>query len=185
MSHVVPALIILVGCATNAELSELRAEVQKQRAETAALQETVALQGERLDAQSAILARLDDARIEAVKAAVEPAAAPEWLEVRDDRIIIQRATMPEPDALMRLGRVLPHRDPAGDPDGYRLAGIRRGTALDLMGLRNGDVVHRIAGVDVTSLEALMEAWQRMGDGGSFEVELSRRGSRETLVLDFQ
>ena len=43
------------------------------------------------------------------------------------------------------GRVLPHLGPSGEVDGVRLSGLRRGSLLVRLGLKNGDIVYTLNG----------------------------------------
>jgi hypothetical protein len=179
------ALMLVAGCGSDHEVGALRAELQEQRMQIAELQEQVELQGDRLEAQSSILARLDDQRIAEARAPKPAADPPEWLRAEGDRIIIDRAKLPEPVELMKLFRAIPHKGTSGDTDGFRVMAIRSGSPLALMGLANGDVVHRIAGVDVTTIDGAMQAWQAAGAGGTFDVQLTTRGKARTLKIEMR
>lgn len=81
--------------------------------------------------------------------------------------------------LASQARYIPHADADGNLDGYRIAGMRRSSALALAGLQNGDVVHRVNGIavapDVDAVLPLLDV------AGALEVDLTRRG--EPLRLD--
>lgn len=71
-------------------------------------------------------------------------------------------------------RVMPHRDAAGTPDGFRLSAIRRGSRLACAGLKNGDVVTKIGGLPAATEAALRAALE--ADPSSWNLDLTRRGT---------
>jgi len=84
------------------------------------------------------------------------------------------------DGLAKMGRALLHRGPDGQYDGYRLSAIRRGSLPDQMGIRNGDIIHSINGIEMNSLEGAMEAYEKLRNEGNLQVEITRRGKPEKL-----
>lgn len=102
----------------------------------------------------------------------------------DGEVRIERATFDALDneELGRMVRVLPHRDPDGLFDGYRLSGVRRDTPLEQVGLRNGDVLHSVNGVQLTSMEAVLTAASAAREADTIELRLTRRGSAETVAI---
>ena len=97
--------------------------------------------------------------------------------------ILKRA---EVDAMLSGGtgamRVVPHKAESGEIDGYRLSGIRRSTALHRVGVRNGDVVHAINGHTITSMEEALMAHRELEGEDAFTIDITRRGSRQTLSV---
>ncbi len=80
-----------------------------------------------------------------------------------------------PEDLARMGRAMPHRGPDGLVDGWRLAGIRRGSLPDQIGIKNGDIIHSVNGQELD-----ISAWAALHDQTDFEVSLTRRGQQQTL-----
>jgi len=89
------------------------------------------------------------------------------------------------EGISRLGRAIPHRGADGAIDGYRLSGIRRGTVGEKLGIRNGDIVHKVNGYDLTSISEAMKAFQELQKEDSFNFELTRRGKKQTMEYDVQ
>lgn len=86
----------------------------------------------------------------------------------------------------KMGRFLLHRGADGEFDGYRVSAVRRGSLLDRVGLANGDIIHSVDGLPLTSLEEAMAAYQTLSDGSerqTVEVEITRRGERQTIAID--
>ncbi len=81
--------------------------------------------------------------------------------------------------LMSQARVLPYeRD--GVVQGFKLYGIRRNSLLGRLGLRNGDIVNSIGGVDMTSPDRALEAYTKLRNANHLTVTFTRRGRRQTL-----
>lgn len=181
--HVLVSLALLTACASEDEVAALRQEVQAQKVQIAQLEERLEQQGERLEAQSAILARLDDARMAAAEAPEPVAEAPGWLVVEGDRMVLLRSELPEPGMVLRELRAIPHRGSDGEQDGYRISGIRRSSPVALMGLRNGDVVHSVGGVNLSDLDGVMASWRTVSEKDRIDVHLTRRGQPRTLTFE--
>ncbi len=111
-----------------------------------------------------------------------PAIAPAWQDrvtCGDDGVItVARSLVDElaadPVQLLRAARVVPavHQ---GAPAGIKLYAIRPASLVAALGLENGDRVHRVAGVAVTTPDAAPAAMAAARAGDRFEVELERRG----------
>ena len=87
------------------------------------------------------------------------------------------------DKLANQVRVRPHRDSDGNVDGYRLSAIRRGTLLDKLGIKNGDIVHEVNGYPLNSSSGSMTAFQSLQSESSFQFDISRRNNRRTIKYD--
>lgn len=88
--------------------------------------------------------------------------------------------MGDMDALSGLGRTTVHRGPDGEPDGYRLSSIRRGSLGEKLGIRNGDVIHSVNGMPLNNMQSAMEAYQALQSGASFKIDVTRRGAPMNL-----
>jgi len=88
-------------------------------------------------------------------------------------------------AVQKMGRALLHRGPDGNYDGYRLSAIRRGSLPDKLGIKNGDVIHSVNGQNLDSMQNAMNAYQTMRSENNFCLEVTRRGSPQTLCYDLQ
>lgn len=82
--------------------------------------------------------------------------------------------------LMRSARVVPHKE--GDRVvGLRLERIRPNTVAAVLGFEDGDIVHRVAGYDLTRPELALEAYARTRGADEVRVDLVRKGKRMTFV----
>jgi type II secretory pathway component PulC len=84
-----------------------------------------------------------------------------------------------PEEASRLARVVPVMKGEG-PEGLRVMAIRRGSALDLLGLKNGDVIKSINGFEVSSPDKALEAYAAMRDATDVRFVLERAGKPVTL-----
>jgi general secretion pathway protein C len=84
------------------------------------------------------------------------------------------------DSLVSQVRAIPHKGPDGEIDGFRLSAIRRGSLLQKLGIKNGDVVHGVNGTPLTSATGAMGAFQSMQSERSFSFEVSRRNQKHTF-----
>ena len=69
---------------------------------------------------------------------------------------------------------------AGQANGFKLFAIRPGSVYSMMGLRNGDIVHKINGQELNSPDKALEVYQQLKDAKSMKLEISRRGKDKTL-----
>lgn len=86
-------------------------------------------------------------------------------------------------ALAREVRYVPHKNPDGVVDGFRVAAIRRGSLLARVGFRNGDVVRSVNGRALIDADAALEAWQAARDQSRFTFDITRRNEPLTLVIE--
>lgn len=96
-----------------------------------------------------------------------------------DRSLLEKH-LSDLDGLSRLGRALLHRGSDGEFDGYRLSAIRRGTVVDQLGIKNGDIIHSVNGQALNSVQGAMSAYQNLMNESSFTFEVTRRGQRMTM-----
>jgi len=78
-----------------------------------------------------------------------------------------------------VGPLKVRRAAEGGP-GARLDGIAPGSLLDALGLRNGDVVRSVNGLDVSTAEAALPAYARLRAARHFVLALERDGRPTTI-----
>ncbi len=71
----------------------------------------------------------------------------------------------------------------GSP-GFRLRGIKKGTLLNLLGLKTGDVITEIGGTPLT-LDVLPGLYGKLRHASHLEVTIDRRGKRQTRQLQIR
>jgi hypothetical protein len=99
-----------------------------------------------------------------------------------DRSVVEKY-LGDLESVSRMARAIPHRGPDGQIDGYRLSGIRRNSALDKLGIKNGDIVHGVNGQGLTSMQGAMGAYSSMQSESAFNFDVSRRGQK--INLDYE
>ena len=102
-----------------------------------------------------------------------------------DRILIHRSALPDPSDLFRLVRAVPHKAPDGTVDGFRVSGLRPDSPFARMGFANGDVVHEVAGVELTSVQQGMEMWQAILEAETEVERLEAIANDPTTMADHQ
>ena len=148
--------------------------------------------------------RRSDGRIEVITAegadAAKPATEPKTTaepsaeasesgieKISETEYVVPRELLDEQladlEGLSRMGRALLHRGPDGEFDGYRLSAIRRGSLPDQLGIRNGDVIHTVNGMPLSSVQGAMNAFQTLQNEAGFSFEVTRRG--QTMEMGYQ
>ena len=84
------------------------------------------------------------------------------------------------DSLISQVRATPHKGPDGEIDGFRLSAIRRGSLLQKLGIKNGDVIHGVNGTPLNSATGAMGAFQAMQSESSFNFDVTRRNQKNTF-----
>lgn len=82
--------------------------------------------------------------------------------------------------LSEQARLVPAME-RGKQVGIKVFGIATGSPYERLGLRNGDVLQRIAGKHLQRPEQLVEALGHPGDGSALKVDLLRRGQPITQI----
>ncbi len=63
----------------------------------------------------------------------------------------------------------------GKITGVRLFGVRRNSPLAAIGVKNGDSIHAINGYELTSIDKMLEAYEKLKSSDNFTVSMTRRG----------
>lgn len=85
------------------------------------------------------------------------------------------------DKLARQAHIVPsHRD--GEPDGFRIHGVRPGSVYDRLGLKNGDVIHGVNGQPIDTPDKALQAYTRVKEAERLELDVSRGGERRKITL---
>lgn len=71
----------------------------------------------------------------------------------------------------------------GRPVGFKLFSIREDSFYSRLGLRNGDVLQRINGLDLDSPDKALEAFTKLRDARRIELEIERGGAPVRKVFD--
>ena len=88
----------------------------------------------------------------------------------------------DPDRIMREVRVVPVQE-RGRVTGLKLFGLRPNTRLGVLGFQNGDQLHTLNELPLTTPEQALEAYAAVRNASSLRVQLLRRGQRIELRYD--
>ena len=110
-------------------------------------------------------------------------------EIGENKYLVSRelvdSNMNDLEGLSKMGRALLHRGTDGEYDGYRMSAIRRDTLADKLGIRNGDIVHTVNGMPLTSMQGAMGAYTALQNEAEFNFEITRRGQKVTLEYEIR
>ena len=90
-----------------------------------------------------------------------------------------RQLLDEPTPLGRDARVVPAMK-HGAPAGFKLYAIRPGSMLHALGFENGDRIHAVAGVTLSTMDTALQLPAVLRGTSRFTVELERRGREVAL-----
>jgi len=79
----------------------------------------------------------------------------------------------DPNQLLTQARVIPQED------GLRFFAIRPNSIFFLIGIRNGDVVHKINDVELSNVENALSLIEELRKESQFNINLTRRGQKLT------
>jgi len=106
-------------------------------------------------------------------------------KVDDQHFEVERATVDKaianPMSIARGARVVPSIK-QGAPNGFKMFAIRPGSIFAALGLKNGDTIRAVNGMDLTTPDMALEAYQQVRDATSIDVAITRRG--QDLVLHY-
>lgn len=89
-----------------------------------------------------------------------------------------------PACMMRQARIIPYMQ-EGQPAGFKLFAIRPNTLYSKLGLKNGDVVQKINGIELTHPETALKAYQGIKDAKVVTMDIIRRGKPKTLKYEIE
>jgi general secretion pathway protein C len=99
-------------------------------------------------------------------------------KVDDNNFVLDRKMVDEvvnnPMAIAKGARVVP------SAKGFKLYAIRPSSVFAKLGLSNGDTLASINNIDLTSADKALEAFTKLREASSLELEVTRRGKPVTL-----
>jgi general secretion pathway protein C len=87
-------------------------------------------------------------------------------------------------ALSSQARVMPYVV-QGEPRGFRLTRLQQDSVLQKIGLRNGDVLHKVNGLSLTSPDDALRAYQLLQQEGTVRLEILRGNRPTTLTYEIR
>ena len=96
-------------------------------------------------------------------------------QLSEDKWLIERKMLDElledPATLINQARVVPQQD------GLRFFGIRPSSVFFKIGLRNGDIVHKINEVELNDVQNALNLFGQLKDESEFSIDFTRRGNK--------
>jgi type II secretion system protein C len=121
---------------------------------------------------------LDRSSIASGRSSVLPKSEAEGIkEVNEGEYEIDRKMLEEllsdPNQLLTQARVIPQED------GLRFFAIRPNSIFFMIGLRNGDILHKINDVEMSNVENALSLFEELRGESQFNINLTRRGQKFT------
>jgi general secretion pathway protein C len=82
-------------------------------------------------------------------------------------------------SLATQARIVPAFE-GGKPVGFKLFSIRPNSLYSKIGIKNGDVITRINGYEITSPDKALEIYQKLTNAKNVTVDFKRRGAPQTI-----
>jgi general secretion pathway protein C len=95
-----------------------------------------------------------------------------------DRALVDKV-LANPAGVIKGARVVPSTA-GGKANGFKVYAIRPESVFAKLGLTNGDTLSSINGIELTSIDQAMQAYQKLRDSTHLELEVQRRGKPMTL-----
>jgi general secretion pathway protein C len=82
--------------------------------------------------------------------------------------------------LMTQARIVPYFQ-KGKINGYKIFAIKKKSFYKNLGLKNGDIIQRVNGMDISSPEKALQMMQQLKSETSFQIDLTRKGQQRTFT----
>ncbi len=100
-----------------------------------------------------------------------------------DRSLLDEA-LANPTRFARSVRVRPYKK-NGEVTGFRLRRIKKGSPLEILGAKKGDIIHGVNGVPLTSADQALSIYQGMRTENQFVFDVTRKGKKTTLKVNIK
>ncbi len=107
---------------------------------------------------------------------------PERRTLSDDTIQASRELQAKPASFIDYIAVSPHR-PNGELSGYRVSPGKKSALFKAVGLKSGDVITEINGLDLTDMQQALEAMNMLKELPSLQMSVLRKDELITIYLD--
>jgi general secretion pathway protein C len=86
--------------------------------------------------------------------------------------------------LLTKARIIPNFS-NGKPDGFRIFAIMEDSLYSKIGLQNGDILHRVNGIEVRDPQNFLKVFEQLKDETSITVDLVRNNQKETFGYEIR
>ncbi len=87
--------------------------------------------------------------------------------------------MNSPHTLLSQMRIVPHLT-EGKPDGFRLVSVAPGSLVEKIGLKSGDIIKSINGMELNTMDQIYETLQNLKSEKFISIDIVRENRRITL-----
>ncbi|MDP8224397.1 MAG: type II secretion system protein GspC [Candidatus Lernaella stagnicola] len=82
-------------------------------------------------------------------------------------------------SMLRGARIMPHIE-NGQIDGFKIHRIKSSSLYKKIGLQNGDILHRVNSIEIKGPEDGLRLFQELRTAKNISIDVTRKGSRQTL-----
>ncbi|HUT78127.1 MAG TPA: type II secretion system protein GspC [Polyangia bacterium] len=100
-----------------------------------------------------------------------------------DRALVD-AALANPAQFARSVRVRPYKKD-GEVTGFRLRRIQKGSPLEMLGAQQGDIIHAVNGVNLTSVDQALSAYQNLRSDSKLTFSITRQGKPQNLNINIK
>jgi general secretion pathway protein C len=115
-------------------------------------------------------------------------AASGGVKLDGDKAIVSRSmvdsTLGDLNQVIQQARMVPNFS-NGKVDGFKIFAIRPGSIFQELGLKNGDVIQRINGTEINSVEKAIPMLQLARNDSQISIDLVRGGTKKSLTIDIR
>lgn len=115
-------------------------------------------------------------------------AAGSGIKINGDKVTVSKAkvdaTLQDLNQVIQQSRMVPNYE-NGQVNGFKIFAIRPESIFEQLGLKNGDVIQRINGVTVDSLEKALPMLELLKTESNIAIDVNRGGSKKSLAIDIQ
>lgn len=87
--------------------------------------------------------------------------------------------------LMTQVRAVPNKNKDGVMQGFKLFQIRKGSVFEKVGLKNHDVIQRVNGQSLNSVEKGLDLFAALRDENHFTLDILRNNAKKTITIEVQ
>ena len=100
-----------------------------------------------------------------------------------DSGVVQNA-LEDMGKIMRDARIVPHMQD-GKTDGLKVYNIKPDSLFAKIGIKNGDIIHMVNGMEIIGPEQGLQAFETLRSEKNITVDITRRGTRQTINYSIQ
>jgi general secretion pathway protein C len=86
------------------------------------------------------------------------------------------------NSILKQARAVPHIV-NGVTEGFKIVAIRPDSIYKQLGIQNGDVIERVNGSEINSIESSLSLFQTLRNESNFTIDLKRRGEKLTYSYE--